>query len=224
MRSGQGKASQADCGGWRAPQRREERGGTARDPAFIAPKRLTAYSIGMSALALASFDQATQARPSAMFAALFAALADWDRSINERLEQAERESDEAQRLLDLHTGQLWSLLATIDEVAAKGERVGWESIIQRAELVERQVAREYANTRRLGRSLVTMFRKLDPKYAHSVSRLVDRYEGEMAKYIESLRDWRWNVMAARATYEPSARSEAFSDPDSLARFLASASA
>lgn len=185
---------------------------------------MTAYSIAMSALALATFDQATQARPSALFAAFFAALADLERSISERVERAERESDEAERVLDLHMAQLWSLLGTIDEAVAKGDRVEWDTLIHKAELVEREVARDFANTLKLGRRMVDMVRKIEPKYARSVSRLLDRYEGAMARYIESLRDARWNLMAARAAHEPSERSQAFSDPESLARFLASASA
>jgi hypothetical protein len=207
-----------------APLDHERSPPRARPAAFIAPQRLTAYSTDMSALALATFDQATQARPSALFAGFFAALADLGRSISERVEQAERESDEAERVLDLHMAQLWSLLGTIDEAVAKGDRVEWDTLIHKAELVEREVARDFANTRKLGHRLVYMVRKIEPDYARPVSRLLDRYEGAMARYLESLRDARWNLMAARATYEPSERSQVFSDHESLARFLASASA
>jgi hypothetical protein len=177
----------------------------------------------MSALAL-PFDQTFQARPSGAFGAFFAAIANVDRNVDERIAEATDFCAEGERMIDGYVGNLLGLPKFAEAAAEQGAKLDWDIVIERAELGEREAARDFENTLMLGRRLVKLVRLKDRRYANSVNQLVDRYAAAMSKFLEVLRDVRWQLMALRATYAPSDGSATFSDQAALRKYLDSASA
>ncbi|MBV8119962.1 MAG: hypothetical protein JO081_08515 [Alphaproteobacteria bacterium] len=172
--------------------------------------------------ATAYTDPALEVRPASSFVAFLAAFADLARSHGANV--AEVEAALASGEADIKRGiEATARLVTNSRIAAeRGEPVAWDYLIDRLEFYEAEAARELSQIRRLVDRLLTFLGGAPPAERRRARALARLQEDAVVRFVEGLRDARWQAMAARAHFDPAAHGgPVVNDIAELRRYLAS---
>jgi len=109
-----------------------------------------------------------------------------------------------------------------DRAAAEsGGRLDWEYRIERLEFFEGEAARDVSRMRRLIDLILAGARDADPAIGRRARALTRRQEDAVLRFVEALRDARWQMMALRAHFDPDSRGgQTFDNPAEMRRYFA----
>lgn len=166
-------------------------------------------------------DPAIEVRPASAFVGFLAAFANLPPPHGESLPAVEAAL--AQGEVDISRGiEAVSRLVINRRMAAeRGEPVAWNYLIDRLEFYEVEAVREVAQIRRLVHRILAFIGVASPTDRASARALARRQEDAVVRFVEALRDARWQAMAARAHFDDASREgQIFDDGKRLRRTLA----
>lgn len=165
-------------------------------------------------------DPAVGAQPSPAFMGFFAALANGRASGEVRLAEAELALAEGEAAIQRGIEAIARMVANDRAAAEGGGRLDWDYRIERLEFHEAEAARDAAKIRRLVDRILSGVRDVDPAVARRARTLARRQEDAVLRFVEALRDARWQMMASRSHFEPeAARGPTFDNPVEVRRHL-----
>jgi hypothetical protein len=168
-------------------------------------------------------DPALEIRPSSAFVGFCAALADMKAPGEVRLAEAEIALAEGEANIDRGIEAIARLLANQRLAAESNNQVDWDYLIERLEFYEAEAARDLSRTQKLVDRILTFVRNAEPTVARQAREMVRREENAVVRFIEALRDARWQAMALRAHSAADSRTgPVFDNPAELRRYLATA--
>jgi hypothetical protein len=164
-------------------------------------------------------DPALDVRPASAFVGFWAALANLTPPGEASLAEAETALAEGEANIDRGVEAIARLVANSRLAAERGERIEWDYLIERLGFYEADAARDLSRIERL----VARLLMLVPVQARRARTLARRQQDAVARFVEALRDARWQAMASRAHFDPASRGgRVFSDTAELHRYLAKA--
>jgi hypothetical protein len=167
-------------------------------------------------------DPAVSAQPSPAFMGFFAALANMRAAGEARLAQAEITLAEGEAAINRGIEAIARMVANDRAAAESGGRIDWDYRIDRLEFYEVEAARDVSRMRRLVDRILAGARDADPAIGRRARALARRQEDAVLRFVEALRDARWQMMAMRAQFDVDSRSgPTFDNPAEMRRYLAS---
>jgi hypothetical protein len=164
-------------------------------------------------------DPALDVRPASAFVGFWAALANLTSPGEASLAEAETALAEGEANIDRGIEAIARLVANSRLAAERGERIEWDYLIERLGFYETDAARDLWRIERL----VARLLMLVPAQARRARTLARRQQDAVARFVEALRDARWQAMASRAHFDSASRGgRVFSDTAELHRYLAKA--
>ena len=171
--------------------------------------------------AVLEYDRAFAVRPWDAFADFFAAVADTETLIEERIAEAERSLELGEAQLADSIATLTRLISQARDLVESGEALDWDELIKTALDSEQKIRKDFEQAPKIMDRLVALLRQVDPKFLKQLKPLIDRYKECMDWFIASICDVRWQLMALRAEARKGEVGPEFSDPRELRRYLAS---
>lgn len=170
---------------------------------------------------LVHLDPAVGAPPSPAFMGFFAALANVRATGEARLAEAESTLAEGEAAINRGIEAIARMVANDRAVAESGDRLDWDYRIERLEFFETEAACDVSRMRKLVDRILAGTRDADPAIGRRARTLARRQEDVVLRFVEALRDARWQMMALRAHFAPDARSgPSFDNPAEMRRYLA----
>jgi hypothetical protein len=170
---------------------------------------------------LTYLDPAIGAPISPAFMDFFAALANAGAASKQRLAEAEISLAAGQAAVNRGIEAIARMVANDRAAAESGGRLDWDYRIERLEFYETEAAHDLSRARRLVDHILSAMQDASPALARRARSLARRQEDAALRFVEALRDARWQVMALRAQFDPASRDgPIFTDPDELRRYLA----
>jgi hypothetical protein len=170
---------------------------------------------------LAHLDPAVGAQPSPAFIGFFAALANLRATGEARLAEAEITLAEGEAAINRGVEAIARMVANDRAAAADGGRLDWDYRIERLEFYEAEAARDVSQMRRLVDRILAGARDADPAIGRRARALARRQEDAVLRFVEALRDARWQMMALRAHFEADSRDgPTFNNPAEMRHYLA----
>lgn len=164
-------------------------------------------------------DPAVDVRPASAFVDFLAALANRTAPGVARFVEAEGALADGEAVIDRAVEALARSVANERATAASGGQVDWDYQIERLDLCEAEAARDVVRIRKLVGRILALTDD-DRSAGRRARALARRQEEAVARLVEALRDARWQMMALRAQYDPTARvGPIFDDPEELRRHL-----
>jgi hypothetical protein len=170
---------------------------------------------------LVHLDPAVGAQPSPAFIGFFAALANLRASGEVRLAEAEIALTEGEAAINRGVEAIARMVANDRAAAESGGRLDWDYRIERLEFYEAEAARDVSRMRKLVDRILAGARDADPAISRQPRALTRRQEDAVVRFVEALRDARWQMMALRAHFDPDYRNgPIFDNPAEMRRYLA----
>jgi hypothetical protein len=170
---------------------------------------------------LVHLDPAVGAQPSPAFIGFFAALANLRASGEVRLAEAEIALTEGEAAINRGVEAIARMVANDRGAAESGGRLDWDYRIERLEFHEAEAARDVSRMRKLVDRILAGARDADPAISRQARALTRRQEDAVVRFVEALRDARWQMMALRAHFDPDYRNgPTFDNPAEMRRYLA----
>jgi hypothetical protein len=164
-----------------------------------------------------------EVRPASAFVGFCAALANLKAPGKVRLAEAETALAEGEADINRGVEAIARLIADSRIAAEGGGRIDWDYLIERLEFYEAEAARDLSQIRKLVDRILTFSRDTEPVIVRRARGMGRRQEDAVARFVEALRDARWQAMAARAHFDPgSLAGPVFDNPTELRRYLANA--
>jgi hypothetical protein len=171
---------------------------------------------------LLHLDPAIGAQPSPAFIGFFAALANVRATGEARLAEAGITLGEGEAAINRGVEAIGRMLANDRAAAESGGRLDWDYRIERLEFHEAEATRDVSRMRRLIDHILAGERDADPAIGRRARALSRRQEDAVLRFVEALRDARWQMMALRAHFDAVSPSRpVFDDPAEMRRYLAS---
>jgi hypothetical protein len=171
---------------------------------------------------LLHLDPAIGTQPSPAFMGFFAALANVRATGEARLAEAEITLAEGEAAINRGIEAIARMVANDRAAAESGGRLDWDYRIERLEFYETEAAHDVSRMRRLVDRILAGARDADPAIGRRARGLARLQEDAVLRFVEALRDARWQMMALRANFGPDSGSgPAFDDPAEMRRYLAS---
>jgi hypothetical protein len=165
-------------------------------------------------------DPAVGARPSSDFVDFFAAMANTRATDEVRLTDAEGALSAGEAAIDRGVEAIARMVANDRAAAEAGGRVDWDYRIARLQFLEAEAARDIARMRKLVDRIVAGLASAKPAVRRKARALARREEDAVVRFVEALRDARWQMMALRAQFDPDSRTgETFDNPAEMRRSL-----
>jgi hypothetical protein len=165
-------------------------------------------------------DPAVGAQPSPAFMGFFAALANVRATGEARLAEAESALAEGEAAINRGIEAIARMVANDRAAAESGSRLDLDYRIERLEFYEAEAARDVSRMRRLVDRILAGARDADRAIGRRARRLARRQEDAVLRFVETLRDARWQMMALRAHFDPDSRSgPIFDNPAEMRRYL-----
>lgn len=169
---------------------------------------------------LTYLDPAVGAPTSPAFLDFFAALANVAAAAKQRLAEAEIRLAEGEAAVNRGIEAIARMIANDRAAAESGGRLDWDYRIERLEFYETEAAHDLSRARRLVGRILSAVQDGSPALTRHARALARRQEDAALRFVEALRDARWQLMALRAHSDPaSRRGPTFTDPDELRRYL-----
>lgn len=166
-------------------------------------------------------DPAVCAQPSPAFIGFFAALANLRATGEARLAEAEITLAEGEAAINRGIEAIARMIANDRATAEGGGRLDWDYRIERLEFYEAEAARDVSRMRRLVDRILAGARDADPAIGRRARALARRQEDAVLRFVEALRDARWQMMALRAHFDVDSRNgPTFDSPTEMRRYLA----
>jgi hypothetical protein len=170
---------------------------------------------------LTHLDPAVGAQPSPAFIGFFAALANLRATGEARLAEAEITLAEGEAAINRGIEAIARMVANDRAAAEGGGRLDWDYRIERLEFYEAEAARDVSRMRRLVDRILAGARDADPAIGRRARALARRQEDAVLRFVEALRDARWQMMALRANFEADSRDgRTFDNPAEMRHYLA----
>jgi hypothetical protein len=170
---------------------------------------------------LTHLDPAVGAPPSPAFIGFFAALANGRVTGEARLAEAEITLAEGEAAINRGIEAIARMVANDRAVAESGGRIDWDYRIERLEFYETEAARDVSRMRRLIDRILAGAHDADPAIGRRARALARRQEDAVLRFVEALRDARWQMMALRAHFDIDSRSgPTFDNPAEMRHYLA----
>jgi hypothetical protein len=154
---------------------------------------------------LTHLDPAVGAQPSPAFIGFFAALANLRATGEARLAEAEITLAEGEAAINRGVEAIARMVANDRAAAEGGDRLDWDYRIERLEFYEAEAARDVSRMRRLVDRILAGAHDADPAIGRRARALARRQEDAVLRFVEALRDARWQMMALRAHFEADSR-------------------
>ncbi|SRR6266404_3350368 len=168
-------------------------------------------------------DPALEIRPASAFVGFCAALANVKASGEVRLAEAESALVEGEADINRGLEGIARLVANCRADAERGGRVDWDYLIERLEFYEKEAARDLSRIQKLIDRILMTVRDAEPGITRRARGMARRQEDAVARFVEALRDARWQAMAARAHFgSGSGAGPTFDNPMELRRYLTTA--
>jgi hypothetical protein len=168
-------------------------------------------------------DPAVEVRPASAFVGFCAALANAKALAEVRLSEAETALAEGEADINRGVEAIARLIANERIAAEHRNQVHWDYLIERFEFYESGSARDLRLIQKLVDHLLALIRDTESSISRRSRVLGRRQENAVARFVEALRDARWQVMALRAHAAPDAHGgPVFDNQEELRRYLASA--
>jgi hypothetical protein len=169
----------------------------------------------------AYLDPAVGARPSPDFVDFFAALANCRATDDDRLAEAERALADGEAAIDRSVEAIARLVANDRAAAEAGGRLDWDYRIERLRFFETEAARDVARMRKLVDRILASAHGASLVIRRRARALARRQEDAVVRFVEALRDARWQMMALRANFDREiGTGVVFDDPAEMRRSLA----
>jgi hypothetical protein len=166
-------------------------------------------------------DPAIEVRPAASFLGFFAALANVATARDVSLAEAESALSEGEASIGRGIESIARLLANNRGATERGEQVPWDYLIERLGYYEAEAARDLTQIRRLVDRILLLARRAEPRSGRRAQTLARRQEDAVIRFIEALRDARWQAMAMRAHVDDASHiGPIFADAAALRGYLA----
>jgi|SRR5208282_2444037 len=170
---------------------------------------------------LTYLDPAVGAQPSPAFIGFFAALANLRATGEARLAEAEITLAEGEAAINRGIEAIARMVANDRAAAEGGGRLDWDYRIEKLEFYEAEAARDVSRMRRLADRILAGARDADPAIGRRARALARRQEDAVLRFVEALRDARWQMMALRARFDADSRDgPTFDNPAEMRRYLA----
>ena len=170
---------------------------------------------------LTHLDPAVGAQPSPAFIGFFAALANLRATGEARLAEAEITLAEGEAAINRGIEAIARMVANDRAAAEGGGRLDWDYRIEKLEFYEAEAARDVSRMRRLADRILAGARDADPAIGRRARALARRQEDAVLRFVEALRDARWQMMALRARFDADSRDgPTFDNPAEMRRYLA----
>ena len=170
---------------------------------------------------LTHLDPAVGAQPSPAFIGFFAALANLRATGETRLAEAEITLAEGEAAINRGIEAIARMVANDRAAAEGGGRLDWDYRIERLEFYEAEAARDVSRMRRLVDRILAGARDADPAIGRRARALARRQEDAVLRFVEALRDARWQMMALRAHFDAdSGEGPIFDNPAEMRHYLA----
>jgi hypothetical protein len=165
-------------------------------------------------------DPALEIRPSSAFVGFCAALANVKAPGEVRLAEAEIALAEGEADIDRGIEAIARLIANQRIAGESNSQIDWDYLMERLEFYEAEAARDLSRTQKLVDRLLIFVRDAEPTVARRAGEMTRREEDAVVRFVEALRDARWQAMALRAHSAPDARTgPVFDNPEGLRRYL-----
>jgi hypothetical protein len=165
-------------------------------------------------------DPALEIRPASAFVGFCAALANMKAPGEVRLAEAESALAEGEADINRGVEAIARLIANHRVAAESDGRVDWDYLIERLEFYETEAARDLSRIQKLIDRILMFVRDTEPAISHRARGMARRQENAVARFVEALRDARWQTMALRAHSAPDSRAgPIFDNPTELRRTL-----
>ncbi len=166
-------------------------------------------------------DPTLEVRPASAFVGFHAALANTKAPREVRLAEAEIALAEGEANINRGVEAIARLVANSRVAAENGGRIDWDYLIERLEFYETEAARDLSEIQKLVDRILTFIRDAGPGITRRARSMGRRQKDAVARFVEALRDARWQAMASRAHFDPDSRSgPVFDDAAELRRYLA----
>jgi hypothetical protein len=167
-------------------------------------------------------DPAVSAQPSPAFMDFFAALANVRASGEARLAEAESTLADGEAAINRGIEAIARMVANDRAAAESGGRFDWDYRIERLEFFEAETVRDVSRMRKLVDRILAGARDADPASGRRARVLARRQEDAVLRFVEALRDARWQMMALRAHFDADSRTgPIFFNPAEMRRYLTS---
>jgi hypothetical protein len=166
---------------------------------------------------LIHLDPAVSAQPSPAFMGFFAALANLRAAGEARLAEAEITLAEGEAAVNRGIEAIARMVANDRAAAESGGRLDWNYRIERLEFYEAEAARDISRMRRLIDRILAGARDANPAIARRARALASRQGDAVLRFVEALRDARWQMMALRAHFDPASRNGPTFDKNGIHR-------
>jgi hypothetical protein len=164
-----------------------------------------------------------EVRPASAFVGFCAALANVSAPAEVRLAEAEIALAEGEADISRGVEAIARLIADSRMAAGNGSRIDWDYLIERLEFYETEAARDLSKIQKLVERILKFIRDVEPGIARRARGMGRRQEDAVARFVEALRDARWQAMASRAHFDPDSRAgPVFDNTAELRRYLANA--
>ena len=164
-----------------------------------------------------------EVRPASAFVGFCAALANVRAPDEVRLAEAEIALAEGEADINRGVEAIARLIANSRMTAENGGRIDWDYLIERLEFYETEAARDLSQMQKLVERILRFIRDVEPGIARRARSMGRRQEDAVTRFVETLRDARWQVMASRAHFDPDSRAgPVFGNTAELRRYLANA--
>jgi len=164
-----------------------------------------------------------EVRPASAFVGFCAALANVKAPGEVRLAEAEIALAEGEADINRSVEAIARLIANSRIAADSGGRIDWDYLIERLEFYETEAARDLFHIQKLVQRILMFIRDSEPEIARRARGMGRRQEDAVARFVEALRDARWQAMASRAHFDPDSRAgPVFDNAAELCRYLANA--
>jgi hypothetical protein len=168
-------------------------------------------------------DPSLEVRPASAFIGFWAALANVTVLRETALDEAEIALAEGEANINRGVEAMARLIVNSRIAAGRGELIHWDYLIERLEFYETEAARDLAQIKKLVDRILTSIRAAAPVDARRARALAQRQKDAVARFVEALREARWQAMASRAHFDPASRSgPVFENSVELRRYLANA--
>lgn len=165
-------------------------------------------------------DPTLEVRPASAFVGFHAALANTQAPSEARLAEAEIELAEGEAYINRGVEAIWRLIADSRRAEETGDQIDWDYLIERLKFYETEAARDLSQIRKLVSRLLIYIRDAEPNIARRARGMGRRQEDAVARFVETLRDARWQAMASRAHFGPDLHTgPIFDDSAELRRYL-----
>ena len=165
-------------------------------------------------------DPAVGAQPSPAFMDFFAALANVRASGEARLAEAETTLADGEAAINRGIEAIARMVANDRAAAESGGRFDWDYRIERLEFFEAETVRDVSRMRKLVDRILAGARDADPASGRRARVLARRQEDAVLRFVEALRDARWQMMALRAHFDADSRTRPiFFNPAEMRRYL-----